>query len=214
MGSAAEVTVEKNSAINPALISRVKGILLQPRLEWPIIAAEQNTVKGLFKRYAMVLAAIGPVANLLNDLVFERDGAISALFFAACFYGFNLLVAYVLGIVVDGLAHNFGSQKNIVQSMKVAVFAMTPYWVLGALCLISDDLGFTLSVLAGFYGAYLMYLSMGALKGTPQAKAGGYVAVTTIIWMILACVIVGMIGSVVVAFSVIEQGASLIADAL
>ena len=208
------MTDEKTPAIDPALFGRVKGILLQPRLEWAIIAAEQTTVKGLFNRYAVILAAIGPVAKLVNDLVIGGDGPIKALLLAACYYGVNLLLAYILGIVIDGLAHNFGSQKNTVQSMKVAVYAMTPYWVVGALCLLSVDLGSTLAVLSGFYGIYLMCLGMGALKGTPQGKTVGYAAAVTVIWMILACVVMGMIGSVIVAFSVMEQGASLIANAL
>lgn len=44
---AAPVTIEPTPTSN-ALIARVKGILLKPNLEWPIIDAEPATVKGLF----------------------------------------------------------------------------------------------------------------------------------------------------------------------
>ena len=44
------------------LVDRVKNILLSPKTEWERIDAEPATVKGLYTGYAMILAAIGPIA--------------------------------------------------------------------------------------------------------------------------------------------------------
>ena len=42
------------------LIARVKGILLTPKTEWPVIAGEPATVADLYKGYIIWLAAIPP----------------------------------------------------------------------------------------------------------------------------------------------------------
>jgi hypothetical protein len=43
------------------LIARVKGILLTPKTEWPVIAGESTTVADLYKGYIVWLAAIPPI---------------------------------------------------------------------------------------------------------------------------------------------------------
>ena len=48
------------------LIDRVKAILLTPTTEWPVIAAEPETTSGLYTKYIMILAAIGPIAMFLS----------------------------------------------------------------------------------------------------------------------------------------------------
>ncbi|MEG1452944.1 MAG: YIP1 family protein, partial [Brevundimonas sp.] len=88
------MTAENPPVFDPGLVDRVKGILLRPKYEWPIIAAEQTTVKSLFRRYAMILAAIGPVATVVSDLVFDDKGILSVLLYGFVSYGLNLLAAY------------------------------------------------------------------------------------------------------------------------
>ena len=41
------------------VIDRVKNILLTPKTEWPVIAAENTTVADLYKNYIVILAATG-----------------------------------------------------------------------------------------------------------------------------------------------------------
>src|SRR5689334_23208252 len=38
------------------LIARVKNVLLTPKTEWPVIAAEAETVQGLYTKYIIWLA--------------------------------------------------------------------------------------------------------------------------------------------------------------
>ncbi|NIJ27128.1 Yip1 family protein [Brevundimonas terrae] len=201
------MSAENPPVFDPGLADRVKGILLRPKYEWPIIAAEQATVKSLFRRYAMILAAIGPVATVVSGLVSDDDGIFTVLLYGVVSYGLNLLAAYILGIVIDGVAHNFGSEKNIVQSMKLAVYAMTPFWVLGILNLIPGDAPAVISLLVGIYGAYLVYCGLGPLKLTPPDKQLVFTIVLVIVWGLLTAVVVGLIMAVFMAFSVIGEGA-------
>lgn len=205
------MSVENPSAIDQKLVERVKGILLAPKLEWPVIAAEQETVKGLFRRYAMPLAAIGPIATVISKLLFDDKDILSVLLYGAVSFGLSLLVAYMLGVVIDGLAHNFRSEKNVLQSMKLGVYAMTPFWLLGILNLLPGDAPSVISLLVGIYGAYLVYCGLPALKQTPQEQQLTYTLVTVVVWGLLSMVVVGLIMAVFMAFSVIGEGAMVFA---
>ena len=48
------------------LIARVQALLLTPKTEWPVIAAEQETVANLYKNYILILAAIPVVAGFIK----------------------------------------------------------------------------------------------------------------------------------------------------
>ncbi len=48
------------------IVSRVKAILMTPKTEWPIIAAETTTVADLYKNYVIILAAIPAIAMFIG----------------------------------------------------------------------------------------------------------------------------------------------------
>lgn len=202
------MSLENPSAIDPKLVDRVKGILTKPKFEWPIIAAETTTVNALFTRYAMILAAIPAVSSLIHNLFFNGQGTVGALAGALLAYGLSLLSVYVVGIVIDGLAQSFGSERNIVQSMKVSVYAMTPYWVAGILNIIG--LGW-LAGLFALYSIYLIYLALGPVKQTPADKAVLFTVVIMLVGILLNAVIFSLIGAVVAAFAIVGVGAAAFA---
>ncbi|WP_297799355.1 Yip1 family protein [uncultured Brevundimonas sp.] len=188
------MTAENSPAINPNLISRIKGIILQPKLEWPVIAAESASVKGLFTGYAMILAAIGPVCSLIGSALFGFPmGVLAAIITTVVGYVLALVAVYIVGIIIDALAPSFGSEKNMVQSMKLAVYSMTPAWVAGVLNLVPLIAG--LAFIAALYGVYVMYLGFGPVKNTPEDKKLPYTVVTILIAIVLqviAAMIVGL----------------------
>ncbi len=48
------------------LIERARKVLLSPKNEWPVIAAEPATIKGLYTRYILVLAALPAVFGFIK----------------------------------------------------------------------------------------------------------------------------------------------------
>ena len=52
------------------LLTRVKNILLTPKTEWPVIAAEPATTGGIYLGYVLVLAAIPAICQYLKLTVF------------------------------------------------------------------------------------------------------------------------------------------------
>lgn len=193
------MTADHKPALNASLVERVKSILLKPNAEWPIIAAEPATVKGLFTGYAMILAAIGPIAGLIGGLAFGGAGNIGALGLlvgAIVSYVLTLVAAFVLGFIIDVLAPSFGAQRNLEQSMKISVYGFTPVWVLGILNIV-PVLG-TLALIGVIYSFYLIFLGIKTVKTPPEDKAVIY-AVVAIIAALIANLLVGMIGGLVLA---------------
>lgn len=206
------MTDHRAPILAPGLVDRIRGLLLRPSLEWPIIAAEKASLKGLFRRYAAPLALIGPLAYLIHQMLFEGENVLEAVLYFVASYGLSLLSAYVLGIVIDGMAETFGAPKNRLASMKLAVYAMTPYWLIGVVNLISPSLTLALTLTLGFYGAYLLYTGLTPLKETVVNKRLAYTIGASIVWIILTMVVTGLIFAVLSAFSIIGEGAAAIVD--
>ena len=70
-----------------SLVDRAKAIILKPKEEWPIIAAEPMTQGQIFKGWVLPLAAIGPVASLIGGQVFGYGG-----------FGFSFRVGFGFGL--------------------------------------------------------------------------------------------------------------------
>ena len=107
------------------------------------------------------------------------------------FYGLALATTFALALVIDGLAPNFGGQKNQVQALKVAAYSATAGWLAGIFGLIP---ALAILGLLGLYSLYLLYLGLPILMKVPQDKAMGY-SVVVIIVAIVLFLIVGAIGA-------------------
>ena len=51
------------------IVARAKGLLLDPRKEWAIIAAEPADMAGLFKNYVVILAGLSSIAGMIGTLM-------------------------------------------------------------------------------------------------------------------------------------------------
>jgi hypothetical protein len=173
------------------IVQRVKDIILKPTDTWAEIKTEQTTIRELFTSYAMILAAIRPIAAFIG---FSLVGASWVWFsyripigvgiaHAVVFYVLSLVGVYVMALIIDALAPNFGSQKNQINAMKVAVFSWTPSWIAGILMIIPP-----LSIIAGLislYSLYLIYVGLPILMETPKDKAMGYCIVTIVVSIVV-----------------------------
>src|SRR5262245_4798989 len=168
--------------------ARIRGILLEPRKEWPVIAAEPTTPASIYTRWILPLAATGPVAHLIGFSVFgvrlPFAGRIilpfSNVFSAAVMrYLGSLAGIWLLSIVIDRLAPNFGGQSDPLAALKVAAYSSTAAWLAGIFGLI-PVLGW-LGLLLGLYGIYLLYLGLPVLMKSPPERAGSYTAVVVVV---------------------------------
>jgi hypothetical protein len=187
------------------LIARVKNILLTPKTEWPVIAAEQETVQSLFTNYIMILAAIPAVVQLLKLSIIGisipivggtyRVGIGMGITQMVVTYVIALGVCYLMMLIIDALAPTFGGEKNQVQALKSIAYANTAGWVASILGLVGL-LGSLAALAAAIYGIYLLYIGLPSTMKCAQEKAGGYAAATIIIGFVLSLVLGMVLASV------------------
>lgn len=173
------------------LVQRVKDITFKPKDTWPAIKAEQATIKELYTSYAVLLAAIPPIASFIGMSligismlgVHYRTPFLTGIIHAVVSYGLSLIGLYVVAQIIDALAPSFGSQKNLVNAMKVAVFSWTPSWIAGILVII--PVLSPIAILLSLYSLYLFYLGLPILMDTPKDKALGYFVVTILLSIVI-----------------------------
>jgi len=186
------------------LIARVKAILLTPKAEWPVIAAEPATVPDLYKNYIVVLAAIPAIAGFIKGSLIGygafgfsyRVGIGAGIAGAIVGYALGLAMAYVMALIIDALAPNFGGQKNQVQALKTVAYAWTASWVAG-IGQIVPGLGWLIAIAGGIYGIYLLYLGLPHTMKAPADKAAGYTAVSVIIAVVLSWICMLVVGGII-----------------
>lgn len=186
------------------LVERAKNITLTPKTEWPVIAAETTSMADIFKNYVAPLAAIPAVSSfigmsiigfsvpLLGNIRLPILTGITAMVMS---FVFALIGVYLISLIIDALAPQFGAEKNPAQALKVAAYSFTPAWLAGILSLLPSLS--MLGILAGAYGIYLLYLGLPVLMKAPQEKAGAYTAVSvvcSVVMMVVFSMVIGAIG--------------------
>ncbi|CAG0961896.1 hypothetical protein BURK1_00758 [Burkholderiales bacterium] len=170
-----------------AIIERIKGILTEPRAEWPKIAAEPATTQGIYAGWVMILAAIGPLATLIG---FAELGAAWALRFAVGSYVISLAITFVLAMIVDTLAPSFGGQKDFVAALKLVAYSYTAAWLAG-IAQVLGHLGGIVVLLASIYAWYTFFLGAPVLRKCSADKAIPFTLVIVLCGIALG-VIAGM----------------------
>jgi len=176
------------------MLDRIKRLLTAPAQEWPLIDAEPMTVKGIFMTWVIPLAAIGPIAHLIGMLVFGigflgisyRPSIGVALGGAVTMYVLALIGTFVMALVIDWLAPNFGATKNPVSAMKVVAFSMTAAWIAGIFQIIPN---LSWLALVGLYSLYLLWIGLPLLMKAPTDKAPAYVIVSIVVCAVAMVVV-------------------------
>lgn len=171
-----------------SLITRAINILTKPAAEWRVIDGEATTVGKLILGYAVILALIAPLAMVLGMFLSPLSGFMSNIGFLIklllIIYGIALATPVLLGFIIDALAPNLGGTKNGVQSMKLAIYAATAFWV-SAIILILPDLWYLWFLLGIGYGGYLVWVGLPILMRVPTDKAPVFAAAVIGIWAVI-----------------------------
>lgn len=168
------------------IVERVKTITLSPATAWPVIEAEQHTPQSLFVPYMLILAAIPAVASFIGMSLVGFGGfgismrlpIASGLAMMVTSYVLSLVMVFGMGWLVSTLAPNFGGQSNLMQGLKLVVFAGTPMFLAGILSIL-PALGI-LGLVAAIYSLYVMYLGLPVLMKNPKEKTVPYMVVLAV----------------------------------
>jgi hypothetical protein len=186
------------------VIQRARSLLVSPRTEWPVIAAEPATVAELYRDYIMVVAAVPAICLFIKTSLlgyawhgFRVYRVAIAPGLAAAFveYTVSLVVVYLLALIIESLAPSFAAQPDRVQALKVAGYSYTASWVAGFAQVLPGLYG--LFALAGaIYSVFLLYLGLPSTMRVLPERAGGYTAVAAVIALVLDWVVALMIGGI------------------
>jgi hypothetical protein len=186
------------------IIHRARAVLVTPRTEWPVIAAEPTAVQDLYREYIIILAAIAPVAQFVKVSILGyawhgfrvyRLGMGTGLTAAIVQYVAALAAVYLLAIIVEALAANFGGQPNRLQALKLVAYSYTASWVAGAALILPGLAGF-IGLAGAIYSIYLLYLGLPSTMTVVPERAAGYTAVIVISAVVLGWIIAVITGDI------------------
>jgi Yip1 domain len=182
------------------IIARAKAILLTPKTEWPVIAAEPDSIAGLFTGYILIVAAIPAIIHFLSlsvigvsvpilgsyrvDLAAGLTGALVA-------YVLSLVGVFIVALIVEALAPTFGGEKNRVQALKTVAYAFTATWVASIIGIV-PGLGLIAALAGLIYGLYLLNLGLPFTMKCPPDKSLGY-TIVTVIAAIIVQILLGIV---------------------
>jgi Yip1 domain len=179
------------------VINRARAILLKPESEWRVIADEPTSIMTLFKNYAFGLALIPIVAGTIGSMMMSEliqqisIGAVSPLSVLTNMvldYASGLVAIFTVAYIVHMVTPSFNGRQDLVQSVKLVIYAMTAFW-LACLFLLIPPLG-GLAMLAGIsYAFYLIYLGSEPVLGIPPDKVAGFSVVFILISLVVGFIL-------------------------
>jgi hypothetical protein len=176
-----------------ALIGRVLNLLLHPDAAWDAIDAEPASIEGLYRGWVIPLAAIPAVCGAVGQLSFRgfeifgiryHQSFVAVIGDAVATYALTLLSVYLLALVIDQFALQFGGERSRTQAFKVAAYSGTAAWVAGVFTLL-PTIGGLFAVLGALYSLYLLYVGLPKLMRSAPAFTLNYFALVLIVAIIL-----------------------------
>lgn len=187
------------------VIERAKAIILKPLDTWTQIKREETTIPMLFSSYLVVIAVIPALAMIIGYSIIGmrvpmvgtvRMPIADSILAGVLSYVLSLVGIYIGGYVINYLAPNFESKPNLLNAMKLMVYASTPALLAGAFQVIPQ-----LSILAmvGLYGVYLLYLGLPILMETPSDKTLSYIIASIVVSVVIFALVNLIVGQFIYA---------------
>jgi hypothetical protein len=177
-----------------SLVDRAKNIIMQPKLEWPVIDAEPTSIADIYRNYVVILAAIPAICSAIGLFLmgngFFRFSPSFIIGQAILSYVLTLVGVYIFALILEALAPSFGGTKDRVKAFKLAAYSWTAAWV-ASVILIIPLLGI-LVLVAAIYGFYILYLGVPVLMKVPEDKAVVY-TIVAIVGMIIIYFLISIV---------------------
>lgn len=183
------------------LLARARAMVLNPGETWPAIERENTEWPALFVPYLATLALIPAVAAFIawSVLGFGSFGVVvrlpvaSGLGLMVTQYVASLVMVFGWGWLIAQLAPSFGGQAQVINGLKLTVYASTPAMLAGVFSAM-PGLGF-MSLVGGAYALYLVYQGLPVLMKNPAERTLPYFGVAAVAG-ILGSVLIGIVCSV------------------
>lgn len=181
------------------LIARAKNMLMAPKTEWRVVAAEATDVASLYTGYIVPLAAIPPVCGFIGFSIVGMGGMHMGfgrgLISALVQYVLSLVAVYVSAFIASKIAPSFGGREDLVQALKLIAFSATASWVGGVFGLLPVLL--ILSAAMSLYSLYLLFVGAAVVMEVPEDRAVGYSVAVIVLTIGVFLILFYAAGSVV-----------------
>jgi len=180
------------------IVERARAMIVNPGPTWVTIEQETTDWQKLYVPYMVTLALIPAIASFIGWSVLGVGGfgmsmrlpVLTGLGLMVSHYVMTLVMVFVWGWLISALATTFGGQPNVMNGVKLTVYASTPAMLAGVF---SAMPGLSVLALVGsLYALYLVYLGLPVLMKNPPEKSVAYLVVAAI---------VGIIGSVLISMA-------------
>ncbi len=184
---------------------RVTNIIVKPKEEWVSIEKEPPSTRDLLTGYLLILALIPAIGNLIGywlvgypQIYGGYAGGSFALGLrqAIIAYISPVITAYVAAYIINMLASSFDSRQDFRRAMQLVVYSLTPSLVAGVFMIIPQLS--ILSMLAGLYGLFILYLGVKPMMKTPEGKVTGYFVVSLLVIIVATILISVLLSSILI----------------
>lgn len=185
------MTIDPTSASAATnLIERAKNIILKPATEFDRIASEPTDVNKLYIGYALPLLLLGAICTFIGFTLvgmpfIGRVPIVLGLEMAVLRVVGGLIGIFLMAFVINALAPNFGSQQDMGQAHKLAVYSSTAALLCGVFSIL--PVLAILGILA-IYSLALLYIGLPRLMKTPEDKRIVYFVV-----ILVVCIVLGVL---------------------
>jgi len=100
-------------------------------------------------------------------------------------------MVYVMALVTNALAPNFGSQPDVGQSHKLAAYGCTAGFLAGVFSIFPP---LAMLAIVGLYSLYLIYVGLPILMKTPADKVIVYLIVIVLVTIVVGVVLNTIVG--------------------
>ncbi|MEA3317531.1 MAG: Yip1 family protein, partial [Bacteroidota bacterium] len=123
---------------------------------------------------------VGSLATFIGSATFGLGHSIYNGFMSAIAYFISAVGGiYISAIVINELAPNFGSEKNLDKAFKLVIYASTASLLATIVASLHPLLSFV--GLFGLYSIYIFWLGIGPMMKTPKDKKLGFVVISALI---------------------------------
>lgn len=178
-------------------IDRIKNIVLTPKTEWPVIAAEPTRIAELYTGFFAPLAALSALVSFIRMSVIGygsvfgvalRTPVATGLEYSIGSFALALLGLYLAGFIISVLAPTFGGRRDLGQALKVAAYSATPV-LAGSVLSLLPMFATLLQLAAAIYAIYLLYLGLPQLMHSARERAVGYTVAVIICGLLVGVVL-------------------------
>lgn len=196
------------------MIERIKRILMSPKTEWPAIEAEPMTLNSIMITWVLPLAAIGPIAGLIRNILFPlsvlgvsfRPSLIGSVVEAALMIALTMLGVWLWSMVLDALAPNFKGTKNAIAALKLVAFSATAMWLAQVFQITWAT--WPLAIV-GLYSAYLFWVGVPVMMKVPDDQRPVYVVVAVVVGIVVNWVVMAVAAMLAGMMFAMAPGAGL-----